>query len=346
MAETVTGKLMAAEIIAFRKREKPKDKPVAAPPSRRLEALDALRGVCVVAMIALTAVGPTAAPGRALEPSQLLAAGFLFCMGMAIPLSLAGRAARQSRGRLMLHIGLRTLILVAVGIVITNAPGTDLTQLIIPGALQFAGLCYGLTALLCLSIGRKSDADFSLRLWPVAATAAMLLVLYAGYLLAQPYLPGVPSVSDGFDPLSLMAVLGGSGVALLGVLVALFVRKYGVRNVVAGLAFLGAVLLVAGGALGGVMAVRGAAWTPTFALVAGGMALIAFAVMAIVTEIPGVRRGAYPLRVFGANALVAFAAATIATRLWPMTPAYAGALVAVIGLPLWALFARRVYLTP
>jgi predicted acyltransferase len=341
---------MSAEIIAFKKREKPKIKP-APVPSRRWDALDALRGLCIVGMILLTGFGVPEARRHGIEPGQLVSAGLLFCMGMAIPLSLARRAARQSRWRLTLHVALRTVILVALGVVLSNVPGTTLAQLQIAGPLQYAGVCYGLAATLCLLIGRKSDADFSLRLWPVAVAAITTLTVYAGCLLAWRLLPGnglgnMVAIYDGFDPIALTAVLGGLGVVLLGVLAALFIRRHGVRNVLAGLAFLGVLLFVIGGGLASILPVDGELWTPSFALITGGIALIVFALVALVTEIPGVKAVAYPLRVFGGNALLAFAAATIVARTWPMTPVYAGALLPVIGLPLWGLYLRRIYLTP
>ncbi len=354
---------MSAEIIAFRKREKPKDKPVVAPTSRRLEALDALRGLCVIAAILLGGVPPVASKWHGFGGRDLLLAGFLFCLGMAIPLSLAARAARQSRGRLMLHIGLRTVILVALGVVLGNVPDIELANLRLPGTLQYVGLCYGLAATLCLSFGRKSDADFTLRLWPVAAATGIALVIYAGLLVVWrgagcagacfDNVHSLPVVVDdalfgrnGFDPMALVAVLGALASTLLGVLTALFVRRHGIRNTMAGLAFLGILLIVAGGSLDSLLPVVAALWTPSFALVAGGLSLIAFALVGIVTEIPGVKRGAYPLRVFGGNALLAVVVATLVARVWPMTPVYAIALLVIIGLPLWGLSLRRIHLTP
>lgn len=338
---------MSAEIIAFKKRDKPKIKP-APVRSRRWDALDALRGLCVIGMVLLTGFSAPDAKSHGIQLGQLISAGLLFCMGMAIPLSLAGRAARQSRWRLTLHIALRTVILVALGLVLSNVPGTDLAHVRIAGPLQYAGVCYGLAAMLCLSIGRKSDADFTLRLWPVAVSAAVTLCVYAGWLLIRRFeMPGLYAVyAGGVDLLDAPAVLGGLSVVLLGVVSALLIRKHGVRNVLAGLAFLGILLFVSGGGLASTLPVNEDLWTPSFALIAGGVALIVFALVALATEIPGVKTVAYPLRVFGGNALLAFAAATIVSRTWPITPVYAGALLPVIGLPLWGLYLRRVHLTP
>lgn len=341
---------MSAEIIAFRKREKPKDKIPSAPPSRRLEALDALRGLCVIGMVLLAAFPQ--ATGRDAMLAPMLSAGFLVCLGMAIPLSLAGRAARQSRGRLMLHIGLRTVVLVVLGVVISNAPDFNPEHLILTGPLQFAGLCYGLAATACLSLGRKSDADFSLSTWPAVVVGAGALGIYVGYMLAAP-VPVLPAYY-GFEPLT---VLGGLGTVMLGVLAALYIRKQGIRNTLAGLGFLGILLLIVGGSLAKVLPVDGELWSPTFVLVAGGAALVVLALAAIATEIPGAKIAAYPLRVFGGNALVAFIAVALIDRLSPMlgstipdphrTPElYAGALLLIIGLPLWGLYRKRIFLTP
>ncbi len=340
---------MSAEIIAFRKREKPKDKPVVPPPSRRLEALDALRGVCVIGMIVLTALGAPESTG--FGPDHLLSAGFLVCMGMAIPLSLAGRAARQGRGRLTLHIGLRTLILVALGVGLSNAPYFDPAHLIWVGPLQFAGLSYGLAAIICLSLGRKSDADFSLSARLAMAVGAGVLAVYAGLLTFGPSLP-IP-FDPALDPLGLTSLLGGLGAVMLGVLAALYVRKHGMRNALAGLGFLGVLLVVVGGSLAKAVPVNGAVWSPSFVLLAGGLALVVLALVAAVNEISAVKVVTYPLRVFGGNALLAFVATMVVAWLVPMlgeeiqTPeVYAGALLLIVGLPLWGLYRQRIFLKP
>jgi predicted acyltransferase len=342
---------MSAEIIAFRKREKPKDKPAAPPPSRRLDALDAMRGLCVVGMILLTGFAAPGAKAHGFDLDHLVPAGFLLCMGMAIPLSLAARAARQSRGQLMLHIGVRTAILVGLGLALSNVPAlnsaADFAHPQVTGPLQYAGLCYGVAGLLCLSFGRKSDADFTLKLWPVAAAVVVALGLYSGLLFAGwPVAVG----QAGFDLSELTKGLGALAVVLLGVMAALLVRRHGVRNVAAGLAFLGALLFVAGGGLANVLPVNGDLWTPAFAVIAGGVALVVFALVAAISEIPGVKFAAYPLRVFGGNALLAFAVTTLAVRLWPQigvtTPLAAAALLPGIGLPLWGLYRKRIYLVP
>ncbi|MBW8735019.1 MAG: hypothetical protein JF571_12085, partial [Asticcacaulis sp.] len=48
---------MSAEIIAFKKRDKPAIKPAPAPVSRRIDALDILRGLCIIGMILVAYAG-------------------------------------------------------------------------------------------------------------------------------------------------------------------------------------------------------------------------------------------------------------------------------------------------
>ena len=334
---------MAAEIIAFRKREKPATKAPATAPSKRLEALDVLRGICVMGMILVAYAGDWGhrfkvlnhADWHGLALADMIFPGFLFCVGVAVPLSFAGRAASQTRGGLSLHILWRAAALIVLGVVLNFIATPDILHFRVPGILQRIGLAYGASALLCLFLGRKSDADFTLKIWPVVAAIAGVLVVYAAMLLLwrTPECPGycfdstwaLPAVVDRsvfttaymwpygttngvvtFDPEGIVATLGAIANVLIGVVASLYIRQNGIRSAVVGLIMLGVFLFVIGIGLDAQIPVIKKIWTPSFALVSSGVSLVVFSLLAVVTDVFGQKSWAYPIKVFGSNATLAF----------------------------------------
>lgn len=395
---------MSAEIIAFRKPDKPAVKPAAAPVSRRIDALDILRGLCVMGMILVAYAGDWTtrfgvlnhADWHGLAPADMIFPGFLFCAGAAIPLSLSQRAARSTRTGLSLHILWRAGALIALGVALNAIPAAIWGHLRLPGILQRIGLCYGLAGAFCLAVGRKSDSDFSMKVWPVALTAAIVLAAYAAMLLVwtTPGCAGrcfdsvnaLPAVVDRaiftpafmweygttngavtYDPEGLVSTLGALGNVLIGVMTALYIRRDGIKTALPGLFMLGIVLFVAGASLDAQMPVIKKIWTPSFTLVSAGVSLVVFSLLALVADVLKARSWAYPIRIFGSNATLAFvgislidvvmhlplfggqnahdslsawlAAAITDDRIASVT--YSAGLLAVLGLLLWPLYIKR-----
>jgi predicted acyltransferase len=335
---------MSAEIIAFKRPDKPAVKPGAAPASKRVDGLDILRGLCVMGMILVAYAGDwntrfgvlRHADWHGLALADMIFPGFLFCAGMALPLSLSHRAARSTRTGLSLHILWRAGALIALGVALNAIPAAIWGHLRLPGILQRIGLCYGLIGVFCLAIGRKSDSDVSMKIWPVAVAAAILLAAYALMLLlwTTPACPGrcfdqvnaLPAVVDRFvftpqfmwqygtdksgavtyDPEGLVSTLGALGNVLIGVMAALYVRRDGLSKALPGLLMLGVTLFVFGAALDAQLPIVKKIWTPSFTLVSAGVSLVAFSVLALVADVLKARSWAYPIRVFGSNATLAF----------------------------------------
>jgi predicted acyltransferase len=65
-------------------------------------------------------------------------------------------------------------------------------------------------------------------------------------------------------------------------------------------------LFVAGAALDAQMPIVKKIWTPTFAMVSAGVSLVVFSVLALVADVFKARAWAYPIRIFGSNATLAF----------------------------------------
>ena len=335
---------MSAEIIAFKRPQKPAVKPASAPSSKRVDGLDILRGLCVIGMILVAYAGDWAtrfpvlqhADWHGLALADMIFPGFLFCAGASLPLSLSHRAVSSTRTGLSLHILWRAGALIALGVVLNAIPAAVWGHLRLPGILQRIGLCYGLAGAFCLAIGRKSDSDFSMKMWPVVVTTAIVLSAYAAMLLLW-NTPGcvngcfdqvnaLPAVVDRaiftpefmwqygtdksgavtYDPEGLLSTLGALGNVLVGVMTALYIRRDGLSKALPGIVMLGLTLFVFGAALDAQMPIIKKIWTPSFTLVSAGVSLIAFSLLALIADVLKARAWAYPIRIFGSNATLAF----------------------------------------
>lgn len=396
---------MSAEIIAFKRPDKPAVKSAAAPASRRVEALDILRGLCVMGMILVAYAGDWTtrfgvlkhADWHGLALADMIFPGFLFCAGAALPLSLSHRAARSTRTGLSLHILWRAGALIVLGVVLNAIPAAIWGHMRLPGILQRIGLCYGLAGVFCLAVGRKSDSDFTMKIWPVAATAVIVLSAYAAMLMvwATPACRGacfdpvnaLPAVIDRavftptfmweygtdsngvvtYDPEGLVSTLGALGNVLIGAMVALYIRRDGLSKALPGLFMLGITLFVIGAALDAQMPIVKKIWTPSFTLVSAGVSLIVFSALALIADVFKVRAWAYPIRVFGSNATLAFVGISLIDVVMHLplmagknahdslsawlagaiadgrvaSLAYSAGLLLLLGLLLWPLYVKR-----
>lgn len=331
---------MAAEIITFKKRS---DIEADKKADARWQALDILRGLCVIGMILVAYKGDWVhnfavlnhADWHGLAVADMIFPGFLFCVGMAIPLSLSGRAASQSKAALAGHILARTVLLFALGVVLNLMPKFDFGHFRIMGILQRIALCYGVVGLFCLGMARKSGDDLTLKMMPVVLAALAVLAGYALILLLA-NMPGcgpacfdsahsLPTVIDRavltvphlwpygltgdqvtFDPEGLLSTLGAVANVLFGVAAALYIRQLSLKKALPGLALAGLALFLAGTGLDGTVPIIKKIWTSSFALFSSGVSLLLFALLALIVDVWGRKAWAKPARVFGANATLAF----------------------------------------
>lgn len=334
---------MSANVIAFKKREKPQPAKPAGKDTKRLEALDILRGLCVIGMILVAYAGDwlnrfkvlNHADWQGLVLADMIFPGFLFCVGVALPMSFAARSARQTKAQLFGHVLWRAVALIVLGVVLNFIADPDPAGFRLPGILQRIGLCYALAGGLCLVLGRKSDHDFAVPGWPLAGVIAALVAGY-GALLSLWSGPGcagacfdslnsLPAVVDRavftpaymwdwgltngvvtFDPEGLVSTLGALINVLLGILVAGYIRSRGVRGSLIGLFLLGLFLALAGLGMNGEIPVIKKIWTPSFALVSAGFSIIAFVLLAVIADLLKLGRFAAFAKIFGANATLAF----------------------------------------
>ncbi len=312
---------------------------------QRWQALDWLRGLSIIGMLFNLTPGAweheygwmvhTRWAGSSLI--DMVAPAFLFCIGAALPLSLARRMENgQSPAQLWRHGLWRAFLLVLIGLFLNAYPAFDFAHMRIPGVLQKIGLAFLLALGIVLLTTRRSPEGRPV-FAPKAIAAALVVILIGHWaLLAFVPVPGfgagrfdpvgawpayidrtlftVPHMFiwwpvDGkvvFDPDGLLNVVTSAGNVLLGVLTGLAwmsgkVRRPALMAFVAGIA-----LMAMGVLLSGVCPIIKNIWTSTFVLFSGGFALVLLAVFTLMADRPGLGAGLFPLQVYGANPLLAY----------------------------------------
>ena len=331
-------------------------------PPRRLASIDAYRGLVMFLMMAevlqLCAVAATR-PGSVAwswlchhqthvewvgcSLHDLIQPSFSFLVGVALPFSLAARAARgQSRWRMTLHAFWRAFVLVALGILLRSI-GQPRTNFTFEDTLTQIGLGYGFLYLLgdrpardrWIALGvilvgywaafalyplPRADFDFH-RVgvpadWPhhPAGFAAHwdknsnLAWAVDGWFLNR-FPRAAPFVANGggYATLSFIPTLGTMILGLLagGVLIRADRPAW---SKVGRLVAAGVVALGVGYALGrlGICPVVKRIWTPSWVLFSGGWCLLMLAGFYAVLDVLGLRRWAFPLTVIGMNSIAAY----------------------------------------
>lgn len=307
--------------------------------SQRLVVLDVVRGMTIAFMILVNNNGSEHAAYWPLKhsewngctPTDLVFPVFLFLVGIGIVLSTAARLARgESKSSLVRHAFQRAAILFILGILVHGFPTYPLATLRIYGVLQRIAICYLLTTLLYL---------WDRRVMTLVWVAVACLV---GYWILMRWIPipgfGVPGRDFPFldkdinwvsvvdrrlfpgrllektrDPLGLISAIPAVATCLLGVLTGQWLQTTRSMKQKAVGMFAGA---IAGLALGWLWSIwfpiNKRLWTSSYVLYAAGWTLLILGICYFVIEIRK-HQGAwtYPWRVFGANAIFAYALAEL-----------------------------------
>ena len=305
--------------------------------SGRLICLDIFRGLAVAGMILVDNPGsdekvywPIAhAEWNGWTPADFIFPSFLFLVGVSMVFSFAKRREKgDSRRKIMVHVFVRSLLLIAVGLFVNASPfiGVDFHTLRFEGVTQRIALCYVAAAILELWSDRRGQ---------ITAIAACLL----GYWALLRFVPvpglGVPGrdipfmdpnqnltawldrklfmghLFDGTrDPEGILSTIPAIATTLLGVLTGHWLRsrKTAATKVIAML-LAGICGMVAGEVWNIWFPINKNLWTSSFVLFSGGFALVFLALLYWMLEIKG-WRGAWtiPILVLGVNAIAGFVA--------------------------------------
>ena len=304
---------------------------------QRLLSIDALRGLTIAGMILVNDPGNWDAVYPPLEhaewngwtPTDLVFPFFLFLVGVAMVFSFASRQQKGStRRELLRHTVRRSLYIYGIGLALHLYPFTlrRIEHVRVMGVLGRIALCYLVASLIYLYVSKR-------------VRIAIVVSLLVGYWLILRYasVPGFPTgdmtpfgnVAAYFDrlilgthlwkpmwdPEGLLSSLPAIGTALLGTLCGEWLRApRSEMTRVVGLLGAGLLGVILGEFIHPYFPINKNLWTSTFVIVTAGMACIFLAVLYWIIDVRGFRRWVMPLEVFGANAILAYAVATLVIK--------------------------------
>jgi predicted acyltransferase len=292
----------------------------------RLYSLDAFRGLTIAGMLLVNNLAvDTAAPeqfehaawGKPITVADLIFPWFLFIVGVAIPFSANGRREAGLSGWRRAGLVLqRTALLFGIGMLIdssmAHAPVFGIS------VLQLIALAYLVGRCIYHAIPTP---------WRVLS-AAVLLGCYGAALVSIP-VPGQAlghmteqnNIVQHWDDTILMrysleglpSVLPTAALVILGTIAGDCLRMEKMPRLHRALfVCAGGMLLMAAGCIWGLsLVMHKSVWTPSYICFSAGWAALVLAALYVFVDVWNQRVVAYPLVVFGANALVAYAGAVL-----------------------------------
>jgi len=292
--------------------------------AKRLFSLDVFRGITIALMILVNSPGSWShiywplehAKWHGWTPTDMVFPFFLWISGVAMTLSLARRKAEgANRGKLVIHTARRAATIFALGLLLNLIPSFDFAHVRIPGVLQRIGVCYFFATLIYLYTSRRGQI----------IAVSSLLVGYLAVMLFLPFPGATPDrwsmesnaarfidgiVLEGhmwrstkvWDPEGLLSTVPAIATVLLGVLAS--------RDLLTGTA-----LSLAGLALGLIVPINKALWTPSFVLLMAGLASVAYGLL----ERSRVEWKFF--EIYGTNSIVSFVLSGMVSRILGMTGA-------------------------
>lgn len=301
----------------------------------RLVSLDAFRGIAIAGMILVNNPGswsyvyaPLAhAPWHGWTPTDLIFPFFLFIVGVAMPFSFSRRLERSSSRRaLFFHVVRRSLIIIALGLLLHGFPRYDFSTIRIPGVLQRIGVVYFFASTAYLVLKARAR-------WVLAA------VLLLGYWALMTLVP-VPGYGAGdlskegnlaayvdnllfrghmwepaWDPEGVLSTLPAIVTALLGVFTGEWLLSARSRlEKLVGLFVAANAGLVLGLIWDAWFPINKNLWTSSYVLFTAGMGLHTLAMCYWAIDVRGSRAWASPFVVYGMNAIAVYVLSAFVSR--------------------------------
>ena len=303
----------------------------------RLLCLDIYRGLMVAGMIIVDNPGSDEhaywpimhAEWNGWTPADFIFPSFLFLVGISLVYSFDARRQRgQTNQQILWHVFKRSLILIAIGLLVNASPiyGLDLRTWRFEGVTQRIGLCYFFAAIFELWAGRRGKL--------LAFLACVL-----GYWTLLRFVPvpgaGVPGRDIPFmdqlqnlpawldrklfmghlyngtrDPEGIIHTIPAIGTTLIGVFTGRWLKsERSVSQLTAGMAFFGILGMLGGELWNRWFPINKNLWTSSFVLFSGGFCLLFLSLLYWMTEVKQWRgKWTMPILVFGMNAIAGFVA--------------------------------------
>lgn len=318
--------------------------------SQRLLALDAFRGMTILAMILVNNPGSSPVyeplehvPWFGCTPTDLIFPFFLFIVGTSLAYSLRKyREGATIVPAVYSRIVRRTVTLILLGwgmgvfgklcdLWFAGKP-FDLGTLRLPGVLVRIALVYFAASLIVLNLSVRKQVVLGLVLllgygallrWtPNAHDPAANLTPEGNVVRVVDravigdrhlYKQGV---EEPTDPEGLLSTLPSIATALLGYWTGLVIQRRGLNGPTIGVLIAAGLACVAIG-LGWaqVLPIGKKLWTSSFVMLTGGLAMICLAACLALFDIAGWRRLARPFEIVGVNAIFVFVASGLVARL-------------------------------
>ncbi len=306
--------------------------------NKRLLSLDVLRGITVAGMILVNNTGECGynfAPFAHVKwdgfsPADLVFPMFIFLMGVSTCISLH-KYNFQCRPAIVKIIK-RSSLLILIGLLmewfitsIDSGNFFDLNQLRLMGVMQRLGFCYGITALLAVTIPHK-------RFIPLA------IILLAAYFVLQLLGNGFEKSADNIIGIIDSAILGPNHMYLQG---RQFVDPEGILSTIPAVAqvmigfvcgkkiinikendsrmmnlfLIGVTMLFIGYLLSYICPLNKRLWSPSFVLLTCGIAAQLWALLLYIIDVKRDKKYFSFFEAFGANPLIIYVFSCIAGRL-------------------------------
>ena len=299
-------------------------------PARRLESLDAFRGLTIASMILVNNPGlwnSIYPPLRHAEWhgwtfTDTIFPFFLWIVGVAMTLSFARRVERgDDRGRLMLHVVRRSAIIFALGLFLAAFPRFPFATLRIPGVLQRIAVCYLIAGAIFLTTRVRGQLIWTaglLTLYWMLMTLVPVPGCGAGYLTRDcnfaRWIDGLLltghmwSQTKVWDPEGVISTIPAIATTLFGILAGHLLRlRRSNEERVAWLFTCGAALMFLGSFLDLFVPINKSLWTTSYSVFMAGLAFVTFACCYFIVDVQGWRAWSRPFVIFGMNAIAVFA---------------------------------------
>jgi predicted acyltransferase len=301
--------------------------------NQRLVSLDIFRGFTILFMIIVNSSGDQSftplqhAEWNGWTLTDLVFPFFLFITGVSLTFSFASRLKDNgSRLRLLPHILRRTLVIIAIGLLLNAFPHHHPEALRYAGVLQRIALCYFAGSVLYLWTGVRTR-------W------AIIAALLIGYWLVMRFVPvpgfGIPGVDIPLldpnrnlaawldrkvmwgrlydrvrDPEGILSTFPAIANTLFGIVVGEWIRSFRAdpANLLRRLVAVGVACFAAGELWSLIFPINKQLWTSSYVLITTGMAMIVFAGCYWLMDEKNVR-GSWTIipMVFGTNCIFAYA---------------------------------------